>query len=74
MRDKRRTRRQVASDGKAAADEVGTADWVFANEAGWGFPHGEVATLAGIIVGSRAVARQIGRIAAAVGRGPKVIW
>ena len=68
MRDKRRTRRRVAADDKAAAHEVGTADWVLANEAGWGFPHDSVAILAGIIVGARAVIRQIDRIAAAVGR------
>jgi hypothetical protein len=30
MRDKRRTRRRDASDGKVAAGEVGTADWVLA--------------------------------------------
>ena len=69
MRDKRRTRRRVAADGKAAADEVGTADWVLANEAGWGLPHGGVAILAGIVVGTRAVTWQIARIAAAFGRG-----
>jgi hypothetical protein len=40
---------------------------VLANEAGWGFPRGGVAILAGIIVGARAVAWQIDRIAAAVG-------
>lgn len=56
MRDKRRTRRRVAADGTAAADESGTADWVLANEAGWGFPHRGVAILAGIVVGTRAVA------------------
>lgn len=67
MRDKRRTRRRVVSDGKAAADEVGTADRVLAIEAGWGYPHVGVAILAAIVVGARAVAWQIGRIAAAVG-------
>lgn len=67
MRDKRRTRRRVASDGKAATDEVGTADWVLANEADWGLPHGGVVILAGIVVGARAVAWLIGRIATAVG-------
>jgi hypothetical protein len=51
----------------ARRPHVGTADWVLANEAGWGFPHGGVAILAGIIVGARAVAWQIDRIAAAVG-------
>lgn len=69
MRDKRRTRgRPVAYDGTAAAYEAGTADWVLANEAGWGFPHGGVVFLAGIVVAARAVAWLIGWIAAAVER------
>ena len=68
MRGKRRTRRRVAADGTAVAYGVGTADWVLANEVGWGLPHGGVAILAGIIVGARAVAWRIDWIAAAVGR------
>ena len=68
MRDKRRTRRRVAADGKATTGHVGTADWVLANEVGWGLPHGGVAILAGIIVGARAVAWQIDRIAGSAGR------
>jgi hypothetical protein len=61
MRDKRPTRRRVASDGNAAADEVGTAEWVLANEVGWGLPHGLVAILAGIVVGERVIAPAIAR-------------
>ena len=68
MRDKRQTRRRVASDGKAAADDVRTADWVLATEVGGGLPHGPVALLAGIVVGARAAAWLVGRIAAMVGR------
>jgi len=61
MRDKRRIKRRVASDGKAAAYEVGTAQWVLANEVGWGLPHGLVAILAGIVVGERVVVWAIER-------------
>lgn len=68
MRDKRRTRRPVASPGSAAAYQAGTADWVIANEAGWGVPHGGVVLLAGVIVGARAVAWLVGRMATAVDR------
>ncbi|HEY3334212.1 MAG TPA: hypothetical protein VGK16_03155 [Candidatus Limnocylindrales bacterium] len=69
MRDERRIRaRAVASDRRVAASRVGTADWVLANEAGWGFPHGGVVFLAGIVVGARGLALLIARIAAAVER------
>ena len=68
MRDKRRTRRRVSADPDRAPYEAGTADWVLANEAGWGLPHGLVALFAGIVVGVGAAAWQIGRITAAIRR------
>ena len=62
MRNKRRTRRRVDSGGKVAADVVGTADWVLANEVGWGLPHGLVAILAATIVGERVVVGVVARL------------
>ena len=74
MRAKRRTRRRVGPDGRAAVDEVRMADWVLANEAGWGLPHGGVVLLAGIVVGAGAAVGLIERIAAAVGRASRQRW
>jgi hypothetical protein len=65
MRAKRSTRRRDVRPGESGADAPGLADWIVANETGWGFPHAAVAVLAGVVIGSRAVGWQIGRIAAA---------
>ena len=69
MRDKRRTmRRPTAVDPSAPGSRPGTADWILVNEAGWGFPHGGVVILAGIVAGARALGYLIWRLAAAVDR------
>lgn len=66
MRDKRRTRRRATSHVDGGPYEPGAADWVLANEVGWGVPHGLVALLAGIVVGVGTVAWQVRRSVAAV--------
>jgi len=70
MRAKRRTRRRAADSDKKVAGEFGTADWVLVNQGGWG-PYSALALLAGIAVAARAVAWQVGRIAATIGRAPR---
>ena len=49
MRDKRWSRRWGRPAARTAGYEEGTADWVLANEAGWGLPHGGVVIIAGIV-------------------------
>jgi hypothetical protein len=70
VRDKRVERRTVGGEDKVP-DVIEVADWLLVNETRWGLPHGNLALLAAVFVGVRAMASLVDRILAAVLKVPR---